>query len=283
MNSVPLCSTAPPDCNTSQSGVSDKKKSISPSKHWAFTWNNYNDNLVPEFDTLLDRYCSKFIYQSEIGEESKVPHLQGYICFKEKNRPLSVFKISNSLSWRKCFSPNDMIEYCHKDGTYDGKYRKTKNIFFPKPIKTIDKSILKSWQTDILEIIKNEPNPRTIYWYFDTVGNTGKTSFSKYLAVHHEALILSGKASDMKYGIVKYMEKKVNYPELIVLDIPRSNNDFISYGGIEEIKNGIFFSSKYESSMVVGNSPHIFVFSNDRPDMSKMSKDRWKIREITAN
>ena len=116
-----------------------------------------------------------------------------------------------------------------------------------------------------------------IYWYYETKGNVGKSTFCKYLCVKHKALILGGKASDMKYGIVKYMERHGDYPNLIVADIPRTNRKFLSYQGLEEIKNACFFSGKYEADMVIGNNPHLIIFANFKPDKSKMSLDRWEI------
>ena len=44
---------------------------------------------------------------------------------------------------------------------------------------------------------------------------------------------------------------------------------------MEAIKNGCFFSGKYESGMVRFNSPHILVFANEPPERTKLSQDRW--------
>lgn len=46
---------------------------------------------------------------------------------------------------------------------------------------------------------------------------------------------------------------------------------------IEQIKNGIYFSGKYESQMKYDKPPHVVVFSNTMPDQSKLSADRWNI------
>ena len=39
-----------------------------------------------------------------------------------------------------------------------------------------------------------------------------------------------------------------------------------------------FFSGKYESGMVRYNKPHVIIFANCRPDIEKLSKDRWKVK-----
>ena len=94
--------------------------------------------------------------------------------------------------------------------------------------------------------------------------------------------LLSGKATDMKYGIIKYKEKNGVFPDIIIFDIPRSSQQFVSWAGIEEIKNGMFFSAKYESDMVVFDNPHVICFANEEPDYNKLSKDRWKVKKIVS-
>ena len=73
----------------------------------------------------------------------------------------------------------------------------------------------------------------------------------------------------MKNGVIQY---KINNddcePELIVINLPRSfNSEYLSYTGIEEVKDMCFYSGKYEGGMVVGNCPHLIIFSNELPDM----------------
>lgn len=78
------------------------------------------------------------------------------------------------------------------------------------------------------------------------------------------------------------MEETGREPKVIVLDIPRNvPDDFISYTCIEELKNGLFLSGKYESQIgAFVDIPHIIVFSNREPDYDKMSRDRWRICRI---
>ena len=57
----------------------------------------------------------------------------------------------------------------------------------------------------------------------------------------------------------------------------------MSYDAIESIKSGIIFNSKYETGQKMINPPHIIVFSNFLPDVSKLSEDRWNIKLINEN
>ena len=151
--------------------------------------------------------------------------------------------------------------------------KKQNNINEPLDVITPEKS----WQLDIMRLIGEKPDYRTIHWYWDSVGNTGKSAFTKYLCAEHDALCVSGKSNDCKYAIVQYKEKKKTYPKIIIFDVPRTNIDYLNYEAIESIKNGCFFSGKYECTQVVMNCPHVIIFANSSPIEHKLSKDRWNI------
>ena len=161
-----------------------------------------------------------------------------------------------------------------KDGDFYANYP------VPRPIKLITPD--RDWEIEVLDIIKNEPDDRTIYWYWSEQGNIGKTSFCKYLHVKHGAFPLSGKGADVRNGICTYVkDNDGRTPELVVYPIPRSYDcDYLSYESIENIKDMFFYSGKYEGGCVCGNSPHLFIFANCLPNCSKMSEDRWVIRNI---
>lgn len=260
--------------NSSKGGLdgNTKSKQVSPSKHWCFTLNNWNDK---EKDMILD-ICSNgsksYVFQAEVGSEG-TPHLQGYIELKTKDRPKGLFGIDR-IHWEVCRNPKASILYCCKSDTSTGE--RWTNIKLPKPLKII--TDLYEWQEDIVKIIDVDPDDRSIYWFYESVGGIGKTQFCKYLCSKYNALILSGKGSDCKFAIIKYEEKYGYYPEIIVFDIPRCMNDYVNYDCLESVKNGLFFSNKYESAQVIMNSPHILCFSNQMPDTGQMSKDRWIIK-----
>ena len=259
------------------STISSPKKRVVASIHWCFTLNNWNEdqlNILLGHDS--DGSIKKYVWQEEVGTNG-TPHLQGYIEFAKKQRPVEFIGIKQ-IHWEKCRDVKASIAYCTKDDTATGK--RWTNIRLPKPIKIIKEESFYHWEKEIIEMISEEPDDRTIHWYWEPDGGVGKTAFCKYLVVKHHAVILSGKGNDCKYGIVKYHEENGVYPELIIYDVPRCNLNYISYDALESIKNGLFFSGKYESGQVVMNCPHLLVFANEEPEYEKMSRDRWRVSRI---
>lgn len=272
--------TSPP--NGGQSSVlnvkckgSVKEKQGKQARKWCFTLNNYSRQEIVTIVTMLDLHTRKYVFQEETGENG-TKHLQGCCWLKKLYRLTGLKKlISDRAHFEKCNNWTASVEYCRKEETRTGGiYSKG----FPRPIKVLKEDQLYDWQKDIVAELKKEPDDRKIYWFYETTGNVGKSTFCKYLVVKHKAIILGGKANDMKHGIVNYVNKHGEYPRTIVIDIPRTSRNFLSYQGIEEIKNACFFSGKYDGDMVVGNCPHLVIFANFRPDVDKCSADRWEIK-----
>lgn len=266
-NNVPTCS-----------GDIGNTSSISPSKNWCFTLNNYSNDDILEFTCSNLSVVSKYVFQEEKGENG-TPHLQGYLQFTNKKRPFSVFK-NKRIHWEKTRSVEHSIAYCSKIETRVGKIY-TRGIDMPYEIHL---KKFYNWELEIIELLKKNPDDRKINWYWEENGCAGKTTFSKWIYLNYpNTVVLSGKASDMKNAIVMYKEKNKQLPKIVIINIPRSNIQFVSYNGIEQIKDMFFFSGKYEGGMICGENPHVLVFANEEPDYDNLSTDRWHVVNISAN
>lgn len=247
--------------------ISKKSIRITPSKRWCFTWNNPDINLYDDFFKKLETLDTLYIIGLEFGD-NMTPHLQGYIEFKKKVRPLETFTL-RVVHWEKCKGTReDNIKYCSKDNNF------ITNFVIKKPVKTLSQHMLYNWQKDIIDIINKDPDDRIIYWYWEPNGCTGKTTFCKYLSIKYGAVPLEGKKNDILYCAA------IHDSNIYVWDLERSMEDFISYGALEKIKNGYYMCSKYESKPICRNCPHIFVFANFEPDINALSLDRWKIIKL---
>lgn len=261
------------------SPLSNKAKKINSSKKWVFTWHNY-----PEDHTIILRQAfeatkvEKWIFGREVCPTTGGLHLQGFIEFEEKNR-WSALKLPKGIWWGKCKgTAAQNLKYCSKDGDYDA------SITMPRPLVRMTKDMLRPWQSAIADLFVKPEDPlfgRSIYWFWEPDGNIGKSILATYFADNTKDIMVSGKANDMKFGVTSYVQKNEEGPDLIIVDIPRSiEQRFVSFTGIEEIKNGLFFNGKYESAMVRYNRPHVVCFANCPPDISQCSLDRWHIHNV---
>lgn len=258
-------------------GNTKTKKSIekreTASKMWCFTLNNYSQSELDSLITFL-KNGSKFIIGKEIGE-NKTPHLQGYVNFDKKVRMSENKIINKRIHWEKCKgTEKDNINYCSKDGDYI--LWKLKVI---KPLKVITK--LYPWQEKIEKLTLTEPDGRTINWFYDSIGNKGKSAFCKYMYINHNSLIIrGGKYSDIMNII---FNTDMDQVDTVIIDIPRCNKNNVSYNSIECILDGMITNTKFETGVKVFNPPHVIVFSNYEPELNEgnnLSEDRWKIHEI---
>lgn len=256
-----------------EGNTSPLPKQISPAKRWCFTLNNWKEIDYEVISSIVPEICKIAIIGSE---DQGTPHLQGYLEFNTKLRPKSVFK-NDRIHWEKAKGTRAQnIDYCSKEGNVLLKLPKE------RVIKTISKDMFYGWEKRIIKELNEEPDDRTINWYYSYGGGTGKTSFCKYLVVHEGAIVLGGKAADCRNGVIEYAKaNNGKTPEKIIINIPRSfSSEYVSYEAFENLKDMLFYSGKYEGGMVCGNCPHLYIFSNFEPELSKMSKDRWKIYDI---
>jgi len=127
--------------------------------------------------------------------------------------------------------------------------------------------------------LSTKPNSRDIYWVWEPIGNAGKTFFCKwYEHLHKEqVLVLAGKASDMKNGIVEWKDKHGNVPRVILMVLPRdkgNHQEQISWAGVEEVKDMLFYSGKFHGGMINDKHPHLVFFANWQPEEGHLSGDR---------
>lgn len=263
-------------------GVEGNTSTSTPRKKYrkyCFTLNNYTDLDIITIKEKIEK--GQYIIGKEVGTNN-TPHLQGYVEFKNAIAFNAMKNIMPKAHIEKA-NGNKMSNfiYCSKDGNY---ITNITDIKIPKKVKDpLEGKELYDFQKRIIDIVNNEPNDRIIYWFWEKTGNAGKTALCKHLCLTKNCLILNGKQNDMFCAILTYKESTGDFPEIIICDIPRSSIDYISWGAIEKIKDGLFYSGKYEGGMVVMNPPHVICMANEPPDLTKLSMDRWAIEKINEN
>jgi len=131
------------------------------------------------------------------------------------------------------------------------------------------------WQAGVMEMIAEPPHDRQLLWVYDAVGNHGKTYLAKYLVQEHGAFYCNGgKSVDLTYAY--------SGEPIVIFDYVRDAKEFVGYGVIEQLKNGILMSTKYESGMKRFPVPHVIILANFRPADGKFSEDRLQIIELNS-
>ncbi len=250
------------------------------SKRWCFTLNNPTEDDIKAFSEDRDRF-ERLIFQEEMGENG-TPHLQGAFTFKKKQRADGVLRrlLGHKRTHLEVMRGElQDQQYCNKEDTYIANgARISRN--WPEAVQKMEYNMLRDEQKTIADEYQGTEDAlfgRTIDWYWESQGKWGKSILTKYMVDRMGALVIQGANKDCLYTVAQYCLKNECGPKIVIFDIPRCNAGAVSYQAIESLKNGCFNSPKYESGMIRMNSPWILVFSNVKPDLSKLSEDRWNV------
>lgn len=232
------------------------------------------ENLILKIKSLR---ADKWGYGVEKAPTTGTVHIHVYLEFKNAKTKYSLAKHFGK-SWiqpAKGSAVKNAIYFSKGDGKVEC------NFNIPKKVKILKEEQFYPWQKDIINLLEQEADDRTVHWYWSKKGCVGKTALCKYLAVRHpeKVLLIDGKVADICNGLNNFHEKHEIYPEIVIMNLAR-NQKMISYRGIEKIKDGLIVNTKYEVSTHVFNSPHLVIFANEEPDRKELSADRWHIVEL---
>jgi hypothetical protein len=299
------------------------------SRHWCFTVNNWTVDHDESLTALGNNESVTYlVYGYETGE-SGTPHLQGYICFKERRR----FTSTQAALPRgahieiKRGTPLQASEYCKKEGVfqefgtlprassggnvfddfkqwvlseysehgapptereiatefsalyvrYGKRLRDLVAHLCPRPIICSDP--LRDWQIPLYEALQQPcTTDRGILFYVDPDGGKGKSYFQRWMSSYYPdrvQVLGVGKRDDLAHTIE---EEK----DIFLFNVPRLQGEFLNYSILEMLKDRVVFSPKYDShTKILQKIPHVVVFTNEFPDMGKMTQDRYIIEELS--
>jgi len=134
------------------------------------------------------------------------------------------------------------------------------------------------FQQDIIDLVNEKPDGRTINWIWEETGKIGKSFIGDYLVATKNAFhITGGKKADILYAY--------EGQETIIIDLPRDNTEdkeqqkYI-YNIIETLLGRVYLNTKYQSKMMYKPKAHIIIFANNYPDIKTLSQDRWNIKDL---
>ena len=130
----------------------------------------------------------------------------------------------------------------------------------------------------------NEHNGRKVFWYYDEIGGTGKSVLADYLAITEPQKWFTtgafGNAKDASQIITNAISSGWN-GHGIIIDLPRQAESNVGfYQVIEDLKTVESLPKSTPKVKYLGAIPHVIVFANWKPNFSKLSRDRWVLRQI---
>lgn len=243
---------------------------------------DHTDENKTSLCSWLTQNAKKWMFQSELGEETKRQHYQIFMNLKvkqyAKNLAIHLNDLFRGIECQPCSDAGKeaLKKYCMKDDTrYAGPWA-DHPIYLGQDLPTY----LYPWQQTLLSIVLSPPNNRQVIYVCDSLGNQGKSIFTKLLGFKYDCVPLAyGNSKDLLNLISKMLGRRA-----YIFDLTRAKpsdhslNDI--YSTIEQVKGGTIINTKYETSIQYMMSPHVIVFANFLPQQNKLSLDRWKFFSI---
>lgn len=281
---------------------------------YLFTVNNYTDADVASLKATNPALVRHLVVGKEIAPTTGTSHLQCYVHLlsgKTISAVKTFIEIDNA-HFDPVTKDNGAADYCKKGGDFfeigtpvvsqqgkrndildceafmvenptaslaevysafpkvaarSGKWiRERLQQLQPIPQRTLPE--LREWQATLFNDLQQDPHPRRIYVFVDPVGGAGKTAFYEHLAATLPGVeyFRSAKPADLAFHL--------NRPRIAIFDFVRSTEGYNPWSFVEQVKDGLVFSPKYESGLKRFPQPHVVVFSNSSLPPDCLSADR---------
>lgn len=250
---------------------------------------------------ILDEFAKQFCFQKEAGSQTSHLHYQARVIMEDaqmKDTMLTIFEARGIARSDITFLPesNNSIKqgglsfYVMKDDTrvegpwYDASYNpKKRKRYEGKDLACMATPL--PFQQTIIDAIKEQADDRSINWVVNVTGCAGKSKLMKYLRFNKFDMcrVPLGSATQIKTSVIAKGEHSV-----YMVDLPRvrggDERQSEIFSSLEEIKNGWVESAMYgKTEELLMEPPHIWIFSNEWPNPSLASLDRWRVHKLESD
>lgn len=239
---------------------------------------------IREVKELFREHCKAWVFQLEEGETSEYVHYQCRIKLKEKlrqNQVVNIFKEYKAHVSRTSTNGSKDDFYVMKTRTRVKGPWSDKDPVIPIQYQGTPRK-WRPFQEMIIKVMITKPDPRKIYIILDRIGGTGKSYLCHWLACRGQARIIPP-FNELKD--IMGMACDTSSSNTYFIDVPRAMEkkkfrEF--YAGLEMLKAGYCYDPRYHFKEKYLNTPHIFVFTNEVPNLELLSIDRWVIIDLQA-
>lgn len=253
---------------------------------WDFRYNADMFSDETELIDSLDGIAKAYVVQLEEGDGG-YKHYQGRLSLikrrrkQEKHILLKLFKDK----------PPNYLEPTTNPEHFKGSafYQMKEDTRIAGPWTDKDEKHVLTAQMNIFNSLELRPyqaalvdmaqlfDMRKIDLVYDPIGNIGKSLFSEFL--EYKGIAEEIPPFRLMDDIFQWVCSRP-IKRCYIVDMPRGMKkdrlgDF--YSGIEVIKNGVAYDKRYNAKKVRFDRPRMFVFTNELPQFSLMSKDRWNV------
>lgn len=258
--------------------------------HATFPVDVDDEGVDSKYVGIMKQLCKKYAIQFERGANGNF-HYQAQFSLKVKTRSLT---LANGI--RKKFGVHVHVSPTH-DELVDYSMKQDTRIRGP----WTDADVPPVWQNPDLENFEIQPwmdvvidskdvrEFRKIHFVYDPNGNIGKSVCIQIAVQRHGFFPLPclGTYKDASQFFYAY-HKNRGFPRdiaPIMADIPRNlTQSKISefYAGLESLKGGFAFDSRYGGDFFYFRAPQIWVFGNTLPNPNWLSGDRWEWHRVVG-
>lgn len=243
----------------------------------------WNDRISKEnLQEWCITHCKKWCFQLEKAPTTGTLHFQCRVSFKEKLRPIPVQIMVQEWGHSSPTSNENKTNefYVMKtESRIEGPWSNKDEVLF---VQNRFRGVIRwlPWQQDIINKNIERPDDRSVNLIINKSGNKGKTFLAMWCLTNRVGRMIPP-LNDYKEVVQAVMDMPTS--RAYFLDVPRSQEKKQLrgfFGACEQIKNGHVFDCRYSFKEKLFEPPHLWVFTNEMPELSTLSRDRWKFWTI---
>lgn len=214
---------------------------------------------------LMDHGAERCVVGEETGEDG-YQHFQIRVVFKKPTSFEKCIAIFPQGHWSETKVRD--FHYVEKEGNFWRSWEGALGRFMELDMYP--------WQNEIIARLEKQ-NDRQVMVIVDRYGNSGKTAIAFRLTAEHRGAYCPEMTDAKDYMAWALAHQTAG---TFCLDIPKAGDirrDAEIWKAVEQMKNGYLWDKRHHWQEAYIMPPKVLVLTNDEPDRTMLSRDRWDI------